>query len=73
MVIRNNGQTIPERTILEAAMLAAYYSKAGSSSNVPVDYTEVKNVKKPRGAKPGMVIYENFKTVIADPRENIPK
>jgi predicted ribosome quality control (RQC) complex YloA/Tae2 family protein len=73
VIIRNNGQTIPERTILEAAMLAAYYSKAGSSSNVPVDYTEVKNVKKPRGAKPGMVIYENFKTVIADPRENIPK
>src|SRR5699024_2616285 len=51
-----------EATLQEAALLAAYFSKARESSSVPVDYTEVKQVKKPSGAKPGFVIYFEQKT-----------
>jgi predicted ribosome quality control (RQC) complex YloA/Tae2 family protein len=54
--------------LLEAASLAAHYSKAGQSAKVPVDYTFRQNVKKPGGAKPGMVIYDNYWTVIVDPQ-----
>ena len=60
---------VPKQTILEAAALAAYYSKARESSQVPVDYTTVKNVKKPNGAKPGMVIYEHYNTVYITPAQ----
>lgn len=56
-----------DQTITQAAQIAAYYSQARDSHNVPVDYTSVKNVKKPPGAKPGMVIYENFKTAFVVP------
>jgi len=59
----------PERTLLEAAQLAAYYSKSKTSTKVPVDYTEVKNVHKPNGAKPGMVIYRTNKTIYVDPEK----
>ena len=61
-------KNIPDRTILEAAGLAAYFSKARESSNVPVDYTVIKNVKKPNGAKPGMVIYDSYNTVYVNPK-----
>ena len=71
VIIKKYQQPIPDSTLLEAAILAAYHSKAKMSSNVPVDYTTVKNVKKPSGAKPGMVIYESFKTIIATPDEEI--
>jgi len=64
---------VPDRTYLQAASLAAYYSKARSSKSVPVDYTEVKNVKKPNGAKPGMVIYVDYNTIYADPDEELVK
>ncbi len=60
---------VPKQTILEAAALAAYYSKARESSQVPVDYTTIKNVKKPNGAKPGMVIYEHYNTVYITPKQ----
>ena len=50
-------------------MLAVQSSKAKNSSNVAVDYTVVKNVKKPNGAKPGMVIYTNYKTEYVTPNE----
>lgn len=60
-------KNVPDKTILEAAQLAAYYSKAKNSSNVPVDYTVVKNVKKPNGAKPGMVIYDSYNTIYVNP------
>ncbi len=60
-----------EQTVFEAAVLAATYSSAKTSSNVPVDYTQIKNVKKPSGAKPGMVIYENYKTLYVDPDEKL--
>ncbi|WP_366921492.1 NFACT family protein [Metallumcola ferriviriculae] len=58
---------VPQSTLEEAALLAAYFSKAQDSANVPVDYTLVKHVRKPRGAKPGMVIYDHQKTVYATP------
>ncbi|MBB6452982.1 putative ribosome quality control (RQC) complex YloA/Tae2 family protein [Salirhabdus euzebyi] len=58
-----------EETIEEAALLAAFFSKSKMSSTVPVDYTLVKNVKKPSGAKPGYVIYDNQKTVFVTPNE----
>jgi len=61
------AEKFSEDTLLEAANLAAWYSKAGTSSKVPVDYTRVKNVKKPNGAKPGMVTYSTNKTLYIDP------
>jgi predicted ribosome quality control (RQC) complex YloA/Tae2 family protein len=60
-----------EKTILEAATIAAYYSKARSSSSVPVDFTKVRHVKKPSGAKPGFVIYEQQQTVYVTPDEDL--
>ena len=58
-----------EQTILEAATLAGYFSKARASASIPVDYTEIKHVKKPSGAKPGFVIYFEQKTVYVTPDE----
>jgi len=65
------GENIPVETLKEAALLAAYYSKGSNSSNVPVDYTKIKHVKKPRQAKPGMVTYDQHKTlyVTADEKQ----
>jgi predicted ribosome quality control (RQC) complex YloA/Tae2 family protein len=67
VVIRS--KTPDEQTIKEAAILAAYYSKARLSSSVPVDYTKVRYVKKPNGAKPGFVIYDNQQTIYVTPDE----
>jgi predicted ribosome quality control (RQC) complex YloA/Tae2 family protein len=66
------GQPVPERALHEAAALAAWYSKGRESAAVPVDYTLKKHVRKPSGAKPGMVIYDNQKTlwVTPDPELN---
>lgn len=58
-----------EKTIHEAALLAAFFSKARNSSSVPVDFTRVRHVKKPAGAKPGFVIYDNQQTVYVTPDE----
>lgn len=66
-VVLAGGKTVPNQTLEEAAIIAAYHSKAKDSALVPVDYTEVKNVKKPPGAKPGMVIYDKFRTAIVTP------
>ncbi|MBD9008911.1 MAG: fibronectin/fibrinogen-binding protein [Clostridiales bacterium] len=69
-IIRTRGTgEAPEPTMMQAAKLAAYYSKARNSSKVPVDYTLIKNVKKPNGAKPGMVIYDRYNTVYVTPSE----
>lgn len=68
-----DAMEVPDRTYMQAASLAAYYSKARSSENVPVDYTEVKYVKKPSGAKPGMVIYTDYNTIFAEPDEELAK
>jgi predicted ribosome quality control (RQC) complex YloA/Tae2 family protein len=67
VVIRSKAPD--EATILEAASLAAYFSKARLSSSVPVDYTKVRHVKKPNGAKPGFVIYDNQHTLYVTPSE----
>ena len=56
-------------TIVEVAKIAAWYSQGRDSGNVPVDYTPVKFVKKPSGARPGMVIYHTYQTVNVTPTE----
>ena len=71
VIIVTNGETPPETTIKEAAVIAALKSKAKDSSQVPVDYCLRKFVKKPVGAKPGMVIFINNKTVYVSPDENL--
>ena len=74
-VILFTGGVLPnENTLIQAAEIAVFYSKANSGSNVPVDYTAVKNVKKPSGSKPGMVIYNTYNTVYVTPdKEKIEK
>lgn len=64
-----HGKAFSDTAILEAARLAAKYSKAKHSDNVPVDYTLIKYVKKPSGAAPGMVIYTDQKTVYVKPAQ----
>ncbi len=61
------GQTPSDETVTEAMTLAAYYSQSREGQNVPVDYTRVKNVKKPNGAKPGMVVYDRYATGYVTP------
>lgn len=60
-----------ETTLIEAATLSAYYSKARDSSSVPVDYTQIRHVKKPNGSKPGFVIYFEQKTLYINPDEEL--
>lgn len=70
VVVMCEGNEVSEETVVFAASLAAKNSKAANSSNVPVDYTPIKYVKKPAGAKPGMVIYTTNKTVFVTPEGN---
>ena len=65
----NNMEIV--QAITEAAQLAAYYSETGDGQNIPVDMTQVRQVKKIPGGKPGMVIYHTYKTVIANPSPDI--
>ncbi len=67
VIIVTDGKPVSDTAIREAAQIAAAHSKAKDSSQVPVDYTAVKNVSKPAGAKPGKVIYVNYKTVYVTP------
>lgn len=60
-----------ETTLFEAATLSAYFSKARESSSVPVDYTEIRQVKKPNGSKPGFVIYFEQRTLYVTPDEDL--
>lgn len=60
-----------DATLKEAAMLAAYHSRAKDSSQVPVDYTQVRYVSKPQGAKPGMVIYVHYQTLFVTPQHEL--
>ncbi|MCF2664230.1 NFACT family protein [Oscillibacter valericigenes] len=73
VILCTGGQAVDDDTIVEAAKLAAWYSQARESGNVPVDYTQVKNVKKPAGARPGMVIYNTCRTVNVTPNEDLVK
>lgn len=69
VIIKSTLEEVSNETLYEAATLAAYFSKARNSSKVPVDYTPRKNVKKPGGSKPGMVIYDDYGTVYVTPSE----
>lgn len=68
VILFTNGEAPSQGIINKCAALAAFYSKATNSSNVPVDYTFVKNVKKYKNAKPGMVIYTSQETVNVQPK-----
>lgn len=71
VVIRNLQKSpIPQRTIYEAAQLAAYFSKAREETNAAVRYTERKNVSRPKKAKTGMVFLTDFKTIMVNPQES---
>lgn len=63
VILKNSGQNVSDDTLVKCAKLAVEHSKAKFSSNVPVDYCKVQYVKKPNGAKPGMVIFTNNKTI----------
>ncbi|WP_042223823.1 Rqc2 family fibronectin-binding protein [Oceanobacillus manasiensis] len=69
VIIRDSEPS--EETLSEAAQIAAYFSKSQQSSSVPVDYTLIRHVKKPNGAKPGYVTYDNQKTLYVTPDANI--
>lgn len=71
VVILTEGVIPPDTTLMQAAILAATHSKAADSAQVPVDYTQIKYVKKPAGAKPGMVIYETNRTVYVTPDKEL--
>lgn len=68
VIIRTNGTgEVPDNTLVEAATIAAYFSKAQKATGVGVDYTLIKNIRKPNGSKPGFVIYETNYTVYVTP------
>ena len=69
VIIACAGAEVPDQTVTEAAELAAWFSQARQGRNVPVDLCPVRQVKMPAGAKPGMVVYENYRTVYVNPCE----
>ena len=71
VIISCGGTTPPDDTVTQAAQLAAFYAESTGGQNIPVDVTPVKQVKKAPGAKPGMVIYHTYRTVIANPYDRI--
>jgi len=71
VVIRCEGQKPGDDTITEAAQLAVWYSQARESQNVPVDVTPVRQIRKPVGGKPGMVIYHEYRTVYVTPSAEV--
>ncbi|MGI6257657.1 MAG: Rqc2 family fibronectin-binding protein [Anaerovoracaceae bacterium] len=68
VILFTGGGQVSDKALIEAASIAAYHSKARDSENVPVDYTAVRHVKKPNGAKPGMVIFVHNKTLYVAPK-----
>lgn len=73
VILWTEGQTPDEESVLEAAILAAWFSQGKDSSKIPVDYTPAKFVKKPSGAKPGMVIYTTYRTLYVTPDGDLAK
>ncbi|SHK16138.1 Rqc2 family fibronectin-binding protein [Alicyclobacillus tolerans] len=69
LIRREGNQEIPQKTLEEAALLAAYFSKSRDSSNVAVVYTEARHVWKPNGARPGHVLYDHQQTLFVTPRQ----
>lgn len=72
VIIECAGAPVPDDTVTEAAMLASFYSEVREGQNVPVDVTQVRCLKKPNGAKPGMVVYDRYRTVIVTPDRALP-
>lgn len=70
-ILVTEGRAPTETALREAALLAAWHSRGRESSQVPVDYTQVRNVSKPNGAKPGMVIYVSYNTVYVTPEKDL--
>ena len=73
VILHTEGRQPDEASVREAAMLAAWFSQGRESGNVPVDYTPVKFVKKPAGARPGMVVYTTYETMYVTPSEELVK
>lgn len=73
VILKVGGMEPDDQSLTEAAMLAAWFSQARESSQVPVDYTPVRMVKKPAGAKPGFVIYNTYQTLYVTPDESLVK
>ena len=71
VIISCGGRVPPDNTVTQAAQLAAYYAETTGGQNIPVDVTPVRQVKKLPSAKPGMVIYHSYKTVIVNPYRQI--
>ena len=71
VIIACAGKPVPDDTVTQAAQLAAHYAETAGGQNIPVDVTPVKQVKKPPNAKPGMVIYHTYRTVIVNPYPDI--
>ncbi len=69
VILWTQGQQPDDKSVEEAALLAAWYSQARGGSKIPVDYAPVKYVKKPAGAKPGMVIYTTNQTMLVTPTQ----
>lgn len=71
VIIACAGAPVSDDTVTQAAQLAAHYAETAGGQNIPVDVTPVKQVKKPAGAKPGMVIYHTYRTVVVNPYPDI--
>ena len=67
VILCAQGREPDQQSMTEAAMLAAWFSQGRDGSQVAVDYTQVRNVKKPRGARPGMVVYDPYQTAYVTP------
>lgn len=70
-IIVSDNREITDTAILEAARIAARFSSSGEAKKIPVDYTLVKNIKKPNGARPGYVIYHIYNTILVEPNMDI--
>ena len=73
VILWTEGGTPDEESVTEAAMLAAWFSQGRGGGKIAVDYTPVKYVKKPVGARPGMVVYTTYRTMVVEPGEELVK
>ena len=73
VILRTEGREPDLRSLTEAATLAAWFSQGRESGQVAVDYTQIRNVKKPNGARPGMVVYDPYQTAYVTPSEELVK
>ncbi len=71
VIIKSGGAPVPDRTMTEAATVAATFSKASESQGVAVDFCPVRRVKKPSGAPFGLVVYENYNTAFVTPDKEL--